>query len=238
MSQSASFDGGSLSLTQFGQIMGACDRFEAEWRAGRRPRGEQYLAEASEPCRAALLRELLALELELCRGRGERPESGEYRDRFPEHSAVVDAAFEVQPADRAPADACPFNLNPSWPVVDGYALLDELGSGGMGVVYRAHDRRRGADVALKIMRRVDGASLYRFKQEFRALLDVTHTNLVCLYELVSDGRNWFITMELIDGVDFLHYVRSAPRRRAIPTSPPSLPTAPPRSSARIRCLRR
>ena len=54
MSQSASFDGGSLSLTQFGQIMSACDRFEAEWRAGRRPRSEQYLAEASEPCRAAL----------------------------------------------------------------------------------------------------------------------------------------------------------------------------------------
>ena len=100
MSQSASFDGGSLSLTQLGQIMSACDRFEAEWRAGRRPRIEQYLAEASEPCRAALLRELLALELELCRGRGERPEPSEYRARFPEHSAVVDAAFETQPADR------------------------------------------------------------------------------------------------------------------------------------------
>ena len=158
-----------------------------------------------------MLRELLALELELelCRGRGERPEPSEYRARFPEHSAVVDAAFETQPADRAPADACPFNLNPSWPVVEWYDILDELGSGGMGVVYRAHDRRRGADVALKTMRRVDGASLYRFKQEFRALLDVTHPNLVSLYELVSDGRNWFITMELIDGVDFLRYVRSA-----------------------------
>ena len=95
MSQSEASDGGCLPLTQFGQIVGACDRFEAEWRAGRRPRIEQYLAEASEPCRSALLRELLALELELRRGRGERPEPGEYRARFPEHSAVVDAAFEA-----------------------------------------------------------------------------------------------------------------------------------------------
>ena len=77
----------------------------------------------------------------------------------------------------------------------------------MGTVYRAYDRERRRPVALKVMNRAGAAAILRFKHEFRTLLGVAHPNLVTLYELISDGQNWFLTMELLDGVSFLQYVR-------------------------------
>ena len=90
-----------------------------------------------------------------------------------------------------------------------FTIEDRIGTGGMGVVYRAHDPERGEVVALKTMRQVDPKALYRFKQEFRTLADLSHPNLVNLYELVASDDVWYYTMELIEGVDFIRHVRGA-----------------------------
>jgi eukaryotic-like serine/threonine-protein kinase len=88
-----------------------------------------------------------------------------------------------------------------------FALIRELGSGGMGIVFEAEDRVRSSRVALKTLHRMDPTELYRFKKEFRSLQSLVHPNLVTLYEFISDQGHWFFTMELVEGEDFLTYVR-------------------------------
>jgi len=79
----------------------------------------------------------------------------------------------------------------------------------MGVVYEAFDRERRTPVALKTLRSVEARALARFKNEFRALQDLEHPNLVSLGELMLDGGAWFFTMELVEGVGFLPHIRPA-----------------------------
>jgi tetratricopeptide (TPR) repeat protein len=75
------------------EIDAACDRFEAAWRSGQRPDITQFLAEASEPSRPKILRELLILELDYQSKLGVDHDPNAYRDRYPEHADIVTAVF-------------------------------------------------------------------------------------------------------------------------------------------------
>ncbi len=79
----------------------------------------------------------------------------------------------------------------------------------MGVVYEAIDRSNGRHLALKTLSLRDAASIFRFKEEFRGLVDIEHPNLVSLHELAVEDKQWFFTMELVRGVDLLKHLRSS-----------------------------
>lgn len=98
-----------------------------------------------------------------------------------------------------------------------FRLGRKIGAGGFGEVYDATDDHSGSRVALKILQRLDGKSLLRFKREFRSLADITHDNLVRLDELFSADDLWFFTMELVHGVSFIDYVQPGAERAATPT---------------------
>src|SRR5262245_28080775 len=102
MNGRTSLDGEDLSPVVAARVDGACDRFEAEWRAGRRPRIEAGpVVEDPGPWRSAPLYHLLKVELAYRRLGGEGPTAEEYRRRFPDDAAPIERAFEKAASDGA-----------------------------------------------------------------------------------------------------------------------------------------
>jgi hypothetical protein len=154
--------------------------------------------------------------------------AGDTRPQSPPDDTGRPAAAPAGAAPTRPValpDPVPPARTAGVPTCAGYDIRGELGRGGMGVVYRAFDRRRQQVVALKTMRRGSPEALYRFKKEFRTRADLTHPNLVNLYELVAEDRQWFFTMELVEGVTFLRHVRHGPDLPAVEPSPRPLEDA-------------
>ncbi len=83
-----------------------------------------------------------------------------------------------------------------------YEIIELLGAGGMGEVYRARDARLDRSVAIKILPAAfsaDSDRLYRFEKEARSASALNHPNIITIHELGQDGSTHYIAMELVEG---------------------------------------
>jgi serine/threonine protein kinase/tetratricopeptide (TPR) repeat protein len=98
-----------------------------------------------------------------------------------------------------------------------FELIEELGSGGMGKVYRAFDKKIGEEVAIKLLHpeiALDERTIDRFRNEIKLARRITHKNVCRLHELHEEGKTLFITMEYVSGQDLKGLILE---RRALTT---------------------
>ncbi len=204
-----------------------CDRFEEDWLAGRRPQLEQYLDWVPQADRSALLRELLALELDYRRHRGEHAEIEEYCQRFPGCDDIIEAAFaslafssgEPTPTlhtsppqvEATVLDAAATEAEPLPQQAGRYQIEGEIGRGGMGMVLRARDPDLNRPLAVKVLLPSHGnqAELERrFREEAEITGQLQHPGIPPIHEIgtLPDGRPFF-AMKLIKGQTLAELLR-------------------------------
>jgi serine/threonine protein kinase len=98
-------------------------------------------------------------------------------------------------------------------LVGHYRVLEKIGAGGMGEVFRARDERLGRDVALKLIRPASSDNpdhLRRFEQEARAAAALNHPNILAIFDVGFEGKTPYIVSELLEGKTLRHRLGEGP----------------------------
>ncbi|MEQ8785969.1 MAG: serine/threonine-protein kinase [Pirellulaceae bacterium] len=198
-----------LPLEEVERLDNLCDCFEMQLLANQKPVLETFLQGCRGAVRSPLLGELLTLELEYRLQIDDGPDLQTYLLRFPEDAATVHSVFRELRPDAAPVES----VSADAPAISiqNYTLLSELGTGGMGTVYRAIHTMLKNEAAIKVLktgRQDDDALRDMFQRETSNLGQLRHPQIVqALYAGASDEGLPYLVMEMVRGLDVSRVVR-------------------------------
>lgn len=192
-------------------IDSVCDRFEDAWKHGDSPEITQFLNVTSADLRPRLLVELVRLDREYRVKAGLAVKLNDYLNEFPgDHESLGELADEFLPAEEdLPATALPRRVFVAKDHVGGFELLEPIGAGGFGDVWRARDPQLKRDVAIKIgrsgaARHVPNSLLIR---EAQAVARLNHPGIVHVLATGEEDGVQFIAMEYIAGQNLQDWLR-------------------------------
>ncbi|MDR2441503.1 MAG: protein kinase [Planctomycetaceae bacterium] len=175
------------------RIDGLCDEFEAALRNGESVQIEDFLNQVDAEHQTKLLSELLEIEIELAAGKSESNSfllklQDSFNKRFPEQSELINTIIRRIARLRQIGD---------------YEILEELGYGGMGIVYKARQKLLNQTVAIKVLSQTllnDPQAVGRFRREMQLIGGLNHPNIVRALNAGENDGTHYLVMEFVDGV--------------------------------------
>ena len=223
----------SLSVSALLAIDKICRKFEAEFKAGKEPQIEAFLGDMPEPQRRQLRDELETIEREHGQKSGQRVTLAQFVQNLVSSGLMaeeqVQQVLDEQGAGKQPQTAddlanllhqqgllTKFQAKAVYQgktrglVLGNYVVLDKIGRGGMGQVFKAQHRRMNRIVALKMlptaaMRSSDAVK--RFQREAEAAAKLSHANIVTAHDADEADGIHFLVMECVEGQDLASLVK-------------------------------
>ncbi|QEG38018.1 serine/threonine-protein kinase [Bythopirellula goksoeyrii] len=201
MSESSSHIYEQLPANQVAIVNQFCDQFEHAWRQGETPAIGDYLSTAPASVRKVLLHELVLIDATY---RKQASVAFDVSDSYQQFHDLdqswlaenIPTAVSIHPKDKS-------DLDP--PMSTRYEIINEIGRGGMGIVYQARDRRLGRKVCLKSLHPETSRSperLARFRREARVVSSLNHPNICTIYEFEEHDDRPYLVLEWIEGNTF------------------------------------